>query len=310
MASASSGALKNLSQVKLIRDLFIHLRLHFQLLLAPIFLWGYFLAGRQPEAGFWLAFLAFHVFLYGGMTAFNSYYDRDEGPVGGLAKPPPVSRALLPFSLIVQALGALLAALVNISFLMIYLIIFGMSLAYSHPWVRLKSRPLAGLVTVGLGQGILASLGGWTAAVPHLALIEGLDWIGILAMTLITIGFYPLTQIYQIKEDLERGDLTFAAWVGPKKVFRFAISSQGLAALMLVGVVGQLLGWVNALIVAIVYGTLTIAIIQWARTFDGTRILENYRRIMTIYLLSSLGFIIFIGLHLFNPFFHFCLFLT
>ncbi|MEZ4680201.1 MAG: UbiA family prenyltransferase [Caldilineaceae bacterium] len=67
----------------------IHLRLHYQLLLAPIFLWGYLLAGGQPDGSFGLAFVAFHLFLYGGMTAFNSYYDRDEGPIGGLEEPPP-----------------------------------------------------------------------------------------------------------------------------------------------------------------------------------------------------------------------------
>ncbi|MDQ3249750.1 MAG: hypothetical protein M3Q45_11165, partial [Chloroflexota bacterium] len=53
-----------------IRTLLIHLRLHFQLLLAPIFLWGYFLAAGRPDGKFWLAFFAFHLFLYGGTTAF------------------------------------------------------------------------------------------------------------------------------------------------------------------------------------------------------------------------------------------------
>ena len=299
MASASPHTLKSHSRIKLIQDLFIHLRLHFQLLLAPIFLWGYFLAGQRPNRDFWLAFLAFHVFLYGGITAFNSYYDRDEGPVGGLANPPPVTKALLPFSLVILGLGVLLAVLVNLSFLTIYLLISGMGLAYSYPGIRLKSRPLGGLVTVGLGQGILAGLGGWVAAAP-LTLLDSLSWLGILAMTFITVGFYPLTQIYQIEEDLARGDLTFAAWVGPKGVFRFAISLQGLAALLLVGVVAQLLGWINALVVAIVYGILATATIYWARTFDETRILENYRRIMLINTVSSLGFMGFVGLHLFN----------
>jgi 1,4-dihydroxy-2-naphthoate octaprenyltransferase len=297
---ASSDAPKNHSQIKLIRDLFIHLRLHYQLILAPIFLWGYFLTGQRPDPDFWLAFLAFHIFLYGGITAFNSYYDRDEGPVGGLASPPPVTKALLPFSLAVQGLGLPLAALVNSHFLTIYLIIFGLGLAYSYPHIRLKSRPLGGLITVGLGQGVLAALGGWLAATPDLGLIDGLSWLGILAITLITVGFYPLTQIYQIEEDLDRGDLTFAAWVGPKGSFRFAVSLQAVAALMLVGVVGLLLGWINALVVAIVYGILAVATIHWAYSFDGTRILENYRRIMTINTLSSLGFMSFLGLHLFN----------
>jgi 1,4-dihydroxy-2-naphthoate octaprenyltransferase len=299
---ASSDALKNRNRMKLMQDLFIHLRLHYQLLLAPIFLLGYFLTGHPPDGNFWLAFLAFHVFLYGGITAFNSYYDRDEGPVGGLAHPPPVTKALLPFSLVVQGLGIPLAALVNISFLTIYLLIFGLGLAYSYPWIRLKSRPLAGLVTVGLGQGVLASLGGWASALPQLGQVDGLSWMGILAITLITVGFYPLTQIYQIQEDLRRGDLTFAAWVGPKRTFRFALTTQTVGAIMLVGVIGLILGWNSALVVAVVYGALAGATLHWASTFQETHILANYRRITAINAFSSLGFMGFMGLYLFHLF--------
>src|SRR5438552_16250684 len=74
-------------------DLLIHLRLHFQLLLAPIFLWGFLLGGGRVDARAMLAFVVVHLFLYGGATAFNSAYDRDVGPVGGLERPPAVSRA-------------------------------------------------------------------------------------------------------------------------------------------------------------------------------------------------------------------------
>jgi len=92
--------------MQIARDLFIHLRLHFQLLLAPIFLWGFTLSETAIDLRFWLGFVAFHLCLYGGTTAFNSYYDRDEGPVGGLENPPPAHEALLPFSLILQGIGA------------------------------------------------------------------------------------------------------------------------------------------------------------------------------------------------------------
>lgn len=298
MDLASSDAPKNHSRLMLIRDLLIHLRLHFQLLLAPIFLWGYFLAGGRPDRDFWLGFLAFHIFLYGGITAFNSYYDRDEGPVGGLVKPPPVTQALLPFSLMVQALGAVLAAFVNLPFLVIYLIIFGMGLAYSHPRIRWKSRPLAGLATVALGQGILASLGGWVCAKPDLLALDGMSWLGILAVTMITTGFYPLTQIYQIDEDRARGDRTFAVWAGPQGVFTFAIATQSLAAILLVGMISRLLGPLDAFVVAIFYGALLSGTILWARRFDKTRVLDNYRRIMGINALTSLGFLGFIVLHM------------
>src|SRR5262249_17600688 len=92
------------------RTRLVHLRLPFQLLLAPVFLWGLALGGGGVTVPVLLGFVAFHLFLYGGAPAFNSYYDRDSGPVGGLERPPPVVPELLPFSLALQAAGWLLAA--------------------------------------------------------------------------------------------------------------------------------------------------------------------------------------------------------
>ncbi|MBX3000744.1 MAG: UbiA prenyltransferase family protein [Caldilineaceae bacterium] len=296
--SASSGAGRSLSRFATARTLFIHLRLHFQILLAPIFLWGVFLAGGSPNLPFWIAFVAFHLCLYGGTTAFNSYYDRDEGPVGGLEKPPPVVNALLPFSLILQGIGAGLATLVNLPFLVIYLIIFVMGAAYSHPHTRWKANPLGGLATVAIGQGVLAGLGGWVVANADLAAISPLHWIGLIAASAITVGFYPLTQIYQIDEDLGRGDLTFAAWVGPRGSFIYAIIVMTLAALALLFVILRLLGPLNAGMVAIFYGGLLAFIVHWALTYDPAQIVRNFRRVMRIYMLTSLGFIGFIGWHL------------
>src|SRR5215216_5067648 len=66
------------------------LRLPFQFLLSPIFLFGYLLAGGTLNLSLLVAYLSFHLFLYAGGTALNSFYDRDEGPVGGLANPPPL----------------------------------------------------------------------------------------------------------------------------------------------------------------------------------------------------------------------------
>ena len=103
-----------------VRDLLVHLRLHFQLLLAPVYLWGWLISGGGLNTAVVLGFIAFHVFLYGGVTAYNSYYDRDVGPVGGLEHPPPATGALLPFSMTVQALGWSIALFVNWLFAVAY----------------------------------------------------------------------------------------------------------------------------------------------------------------------------------------------
>lgn len=277
----------------------VHLRLHFQLLLAPIFLWGFYLAGGTPGRDFWLAFVAFHVFLYGGTTSYNSYYDRDEGPVGGLAHPPPVERGLLPFSLIVQGIGALIAAAVGVAFFLVYLAIFLLATAYSHPKTRLKGRPLSGLFVVGLGQGTLAALGGWFAARPQVDSIHALGWMGIAAVTLVTLGFYPLTQIYQIESDKARGDLTFAAWLGPARTFTFSVVVQTLAAVNLMLVLYALLGLVQTCLVGAFYVALLAATARWAVHYEPRQTMANFRTVMRINALTSTGFGLFIAAHLF-----------
>lgn len=286
--------------MQIARDSLIHLRLHFQLLLAPIFMLGFLLSDTAPDRVFWLGFVAFHLCLYGGTTAFNSYYDRDEGPVGGLANPPPAHRVLLPFSLFLQGSGMLLAALVNSAFLTLYLIIFAMGLAYSHPATRWKARPLGGLATVGIGQGLLAGLAGWTVGQNALVLPSWQDCMGIVAISLVTVGFYPLTQIYQIAEDQARGDTTFAVWVGPQGVFNFSISVLALSIPLLLAVVGEataperaVTGWLM-LLVGVLYLTLLASLFVWKYTYDAHAVLINFRRVMRLYWVTSGGFLIFL----------------
>ena len=114
-------------------DLLVHLRLHFQLFLAPIFLWGLLLAGGRVGWRAVAAFAIVHVCLYGGATAFNSAYDRDEGPVGGLERPPPVSPSLLPFAVGLLLAGWALSALLAAELEPVYGGILAFALAYSHP---------------------------------------------------------------------------------------------------------------------------------------------------------------------------------
>ncbi|MCS7313632.1 MAG: ubiquinone biosynthesis protein UbiA, partial [Acidobacteria bacterium] len=92
-----------------LRTSFLHLRLHFSVVLLPLFLWGFRLTETRPSGAFWLGLLVVHVFLYGGANAFNSYFDRDEGPIGGLYRPPPVSTGTLVVAWVFKALGLLLS---------------------------------------------------------------------------------------------------------------------------------------------------------------------------------------------------------
>jgi 1,4-dihydroxy-2-naphthoate octaprenyltransferase len=237
-----------------------------------------------------LAFVALHVFLYAGATAFNSYYDRDEGPVGGLEHPPPVEPALLPVALGMKAFGGLLAALVNVPFLIVYLAFAGLSLAYSHPRVRLKAHPWGSLLTVGIGQGVLAFLGAWAATRGELGSVLSTEGaLGAVAATLLILAVYPLTQLYQVDEDAARGDRTSAVAWGARACFLFALFCLLVGGAAMLAVLGRRFGPLDALLVGSGLIVQTLAIGRWAGRYDSRQTLANYHRVMRLNTLSAAG---------------------
>jgi hypothetical protein len=152
-----------------VKDLVLHLRLHWQVMLAPLFLWGFVLsAGTRAleliTPRFWLVFLIFHVLFYGGATALNSYYDQDEGPVGGLWDPPKVTRDLLVFSVSLQVIGLALLPFISLPLFGLALVMGVVGNAYSHPAIRLKAHPWSSLLAVSVFQGMGGTAAGWLFA--------------------------------------------------------------------------------------------------------------------------------------------------
>jgi 1,4-dihydroxy-2-naphthoate octaprenyltransferase len=195
------------------KNFFIHLRLPFQALLAPFMLFGAALAaGHAVTWRFALAFVVLHVCFYGGTTAFNSHYDKDEGPIGGLEAPPPPGRWLLPGSLVLQAIGLALAFAVGLHFALVCTTFAILGVLYSHPLTRFKGKPWPSWLTVMIGQGALGAIAGVTAVddariTPELA-------FGVAAAAAIVGAIYPLSQVFQIDEDTRRGDRTVAMMLG------------------------------------------------------------------------------------------------
>lgn len=247
----------------------VHLRLHYQLVfLSPLFAWGLLIGGVQFSARLLIGFISFHVFLYGGITAFNSSYDHDSGPVGGLRTPPKTPEWLLPFSIAVQLVGLVLAMTVSVAFASLYLTVVVLSVAYSHPRFRWKSRPILSLLVVAFGQGAIGFAAGWAcSAAPFSSLprLEGM--LGLASASLVTVGLFPLTQLYQIDEDRERGDRTFAVAFGIEASFRFALLCVLAAGTCMIALAARRFGATDAVLLALGYLGLLMVINYWRRHF-------------------------------------------
>lgn len=173
-----------------------------------------------------VATLAWVVLGNGGSLAINSVFDVDEGDIGYLNNPPPPPRYLLPFSLTFLLIGWPLAATLGSRFLTAYTICLIMSLLYSVPPLRVKARAGFDVLINSTGYGALTLYAGWAALErplepPIVNVVAGFFFL--------FAGFYPLTQIYQMAEDLSRGDVTLALLLNKQKALRFAITAVGIA---------------------------------------------------------------------------------
>jgi 1,4-dihydroxy-2-naphthoate octaprenyltransferase len=218
----------------------LHLRFPFVYILSPIFVWGAAWGQGGWTARTTLGFLLVHLALYPGANAFNSAYDRDTGPIGGLARPPAVPPGLARWSAWLQAAGAALAPVVGLPFAAGYLILWGIFTAYSHPRTRWKRSPIASTAAIVAGQGGIGYWLGWSASGEGTTAGPAAGWSGgdawaLAAACAVVAALYPLTQVYQLDADRARRDRTLAVVLGVRGTLTwsaggFAVAAAALAA--------------------------------------------------------------------------------
>ncbi|HEX8448157.1 MAG TPA: UbiA family prenyltransferase [Allosphingosinicella sp.] len=273
----------------------VHLRLPFQLTLAPIFLWGALLSGGAWQVGTTAAFLALHLFLYPAATAFNSVYDDDEGPVSGLERPPQVPPGLFGFAVFLAVAGALVAAVAGLGFLLAYALIAVWTAAYSHPAARWKSSPWKSAAAIALGQGALGFVAGWIASAPLDSGDEALI-AGAAGAALTALGLYPATQVFQRGEDEARGDRTLAVALGPARALRLGAASLALGGAVTAWLVERRFGPPDAFLIAFGYAALIVGLERLGRRATGSEEARLYRPSMRITRWATAGFLLFLAL--------------
>jgi 4-hydroxybenzoate polyprenyltransferase len=278
-----------------------HLRLPFQLTLAPIFLWGALLSGAAASERLVLGFVLFHFLLYTGITAYNSVYDRDEGPIGGLEQPPKVHRSLLPLALSLKAAGLLVAFACGVAFASIYAVFVVLSFLYSHPRTRWKANPLFSTLVVCIGQGMLGFTAGWAAARGGMGgLLTEVGWLGILSAGFTTLGMYPITQVYQIEEDARRGDRTLSVVLGMAHALRLSQAAFGIAGVAALRICALRFGPIDGVVMGFAYLAILFGIKRLRGSLAAMEGRVAFRTIMRMLYASSAAFACFILFEWFN----------
>ena len=199
---------------KELRSFIIHLRLPFQVIMFIIFLTGFVVGGYSNISNLILGSIIIFVFISGGTVAYNSYYDNDNGPINFVKNPPKPTKSLLILSIIFKVLGVFLAILINLTFFVMCVALVFMSVLYSHPKFRFKTKHGLDLVWNGIGYGSLNVLGGWLCTNSEINF--KIILLSIIAFFIISSG-HPITQVFQYEEDKKKKGKTFVAIFGPKK---------------------------------------------------------------------------------------------
>ena len=203
------------------------LRFHFSFFLLPVYLF----ALSETPGIVWgdaiLIFVVLHFLVYPASNGYNSYMDRDEDSIGGVARPLTPTKQLFTASLVLDGIALALSLFISYTFSLCLLAYILASRAYSYRGIRLKKYPFTGFLTVILFQGAVTffmvyhgSSASKTTDVPLVAM---------LASSLLMGSFYPLTQVYQHEADLKDGVKTISYMLGFRGTFIFTAVVYTLA---------------------------------------------------------------------------------
>lgn len=261
------------------------LRIPFSFFLTPVY---FFALSQVKEINSWkagLLFVILHLLIYPASNGYNSYMDRDVDSIGGLEKPPPPSKELFRVTIILDLLGMVLAFLVDpvIGFFMPLYI--GASKAYSYRGIRLKKYPVIGYLTVILFQGAFTF---WlvyygSSRTPNWQI----PWEGMLICALLIGGFYPLTQVYQHRQDKNDGVTTISYLLGYRGTFIFCAIVYAVAWIIMAQFFIQKQEQVKFWVVSIFFLPVIVYFILWFRKVWKKETEANFKNTMQMNWLAS-----------------------
>jgi 1,4-dihydroxy-2-naphthoate octaprenyltransferase len=217
------------------KSTWLHLRLPFSYFLLPIYLFAISLSPNISEKGLLGLLIILHVLIYPASNAYNSYYDKDEGSIGGLKNPPKVDKNVYYLATLFDVIGLVSTQLLflNWTLTLMVLVYIIVSRAYSNSLIRLKRFAIISWLIAGFFQGawvVWLTYIGLNEFEFHMVFKPKVVYGGLLASAILW-GSYPMTQIYQHEEDAKRGDKTLSLLLGVKGTFLFTAFCFGLAVL-------------------------------------------------------------------------------
>ena len=185
----------------------------------PVYWFALSQTGSINAADAVLVFVILHLLVYPASNGYNSYMDRDTDSIGGVKNPMQPTKQLLYTTILLDTIAIILSCMISVYFTLAITAYILASRAYSYRGIRLKKYPFLGYLTVVIFQG----------AVTFFMVVHGsshdktimISPVNMLIASLLIGGFYPLTQIYQHRQDKEDGVVTLSIRLGYTGTFVF-----------------------------------------------------------------------------------------
>ncbi len=203
------------------------LRVPFSFLLMPVYWFALSTIHIIDWSKAILIFIILHLLVYPSSNGYNSFMDRDETPIGGIANPMRPTRQLFYATIVLDAIAIALSFFVNAFFTTAIVVYILFSRAYSYRKIRLKQYPIIGYLTVVLNQGLLSFWMVYKGANRDSASVFPI--LACIAATFLIGGFYPITQVYQHDADKKDGVKTISILLGIRGTFVWCAAMYAIA---------------------------------------------------------------------------------
>ncbi|MCW3077977.1 MAG: Prenyltransferase [Bacteroidetes bacterium] len=265
------------------------LRFPFSFFLLPVTLFSLYYIHPTFNLSTFLVILIWHVLVFPSSNGYNSYHDRDLGPIGGLASPPQPTNALLYITIAMDLLALILAFVLNAYFVFFILFYILASRLYSNRTIRLKKFPVVGFLIVFVFQGAWIFCANILALSSMTLLFQKPVLFSALAASFFIGTVYPLTQIYQHTADKEDGVTTLSMVLGLKGTFIFSAIMFGIATMLMYLSFSHHNSINNFWLFNIIMLASTIYFFTWSvRSFKNSENV-NFKNVMIMLILSSMS---------------------
>jgi 1,4-dihydroxy-2-naphthoate polyprenyltransferase len=261
------------------------LRFHFSLFLMPVYWFALSQVDVINKTHAVLIFIILHVLVYPASNGYNSYMDRDTGSIGGVRNPQQPTRQLFHVTILMDGLALLLSFFISWYFVAGIVLFILASRAYSYRGIRLKKYPFAGYLTVIIFQG--ANIFFIVRHGCSESKVLTASWSAVAASSLLIGAFYPLTQVYQHRQDAADGVTSISAALGYRGTFVFSAVVFILAMICLAWYFGNNLELDHFLILQICMLPALVYFFWWMRKVFLDESAANFKHTMTMNLIGS-----------------------